>query len=116
MSIEDEMYKEQELEQPTPEASEQMEPARPSWKLPEWVKAQTGAGEITDYLNHALNFNHSRPLAQLIRGLTGMFGAMNYAVIDIGMGLLGMSRNKRPVPPPAPGDIARTWEGSVAGD
>lgn len=50
------------------------------------IFAETGPGSIDDYIQHPLNWKESRGLAQVIRGLTGMFDSLRYAIIDIIMG------------------------------
>ena len=52
------------------------------------LKKETGAGEIDDYLAHPLNFNGSKALAQVVRGITGFFGGMRYAIVDVIIGTL----------------------------
>jgi hypothetical protein len=63
-------------------------------------KAETGEGRIEDYLEHPLNFNNSKPMARVIRGLTGMFDNLNLAIIDIVIGGLEYvkSRSKAETP------------------
>ena len=67
-----------------------------------FLKAPTGDGSIEEYLNHPLNFNGSEGLAQVIRGLTGMFERLDYAIIDVLMGMFRMrprpggGENERP--------------------
>lgn len=65
-----------------------------SFRLPEFLKAKTGAGAIENYIEHPLNFGKSKALAQIIRGLTGMWGALDYAIIDIVMGALNFAKGK----------------------
>lgn len=65
------------------------------FQFPEWLKAQTGAGSVDDYLEHTLNFNNSRSLARIIRGLSGIFeNGLNYAVVDIVMGVFEFSKER----------------------
>lgn len=73
------------------------EPIQQRFALPEWIKAETGPGSIEEYVQHPLNFNSSREVAQVLRGLTGMFDRLNYAVIDVVMGVLRMGRKKPPI-------------------
>lgn len=67
---------------------------RPSFKIPEFLKAETGAGDIESYVDHPMNFNKSMPLARMLRGFTGMFGSLRYAVIDIVLGAFEMRKPK----------------------
>lgn len=59
--------------------------------------AETGEGSIGDYLQHPMNFNQSQGLAQMLRGLTGIVGNLNLAIIDVVMGALRFSREKKAV-------------------
>lgn len=52
------------------------------------LKARTGEGPVEAYVNHPLNFNESRTVARIIRGATGLMGELDFALVDIGMGLL----------------------------
>jgi hypothetical protein len=52
------------------------------------LKAETGPGEIGDYIEHPLNFNKSAWMARLIRGLTGLVGNLRLALVDIGLALV----------------------------
>lgn len=61
----------------------------------DFLKAETGEGEIEDYLTHPLNFGRSRGLAQVLRGLTGMIGSLKYALIDIVIGGLNFSKERK---------------------
>jgi hypothetical protein len=63
----------------------------------EFLKAKTGDGSIESYLDHPLNFTKSLGLARIIRGLTGLLGALDLAVIDIGLGLLEFLKEKKSV-------------------
>jgi hypothetical protein len=60
----------------------------------DFFKAETGEGRIEDYLDHPLNFNSSKPMARVIRGLTGMFDNLNLAIIDIVIGGLEYVKDK----------------------
>ena len=52
--------------------------------------AETGEGSIDDYVDHPMNFNSSKGLAQVLRGLTGMFFDLKLAIIDIVLGSFKM--------------------------
>ena len=62
-----------------------------------FLKAKTGTGSIGDYVDHPLNFNKSNGMAQMIRGATGLLGALDLAVIDIFVGLLQFSKERKAV-------------------
>jgi hypothetical protein len=55
-----------------------------------FIWAQTGSGSVDDYKEHTLNFNKSEGMARVVRGLTGMIGELNYAIVDILVGVLHM--------------------------
>jgi hypothetical protein len=59
------------------------------------LKSPTGDGPILDYMEHPLNYNNSKYVAQLIRGLSGIFGRLDLAIIDIGMGLFGFFTDRK---------------------
>lgn len=61
------------------------------------MTAETGTGSIGDYLEHPMNFNKSHGLAQILRGLTGMIGNLNLAIIDVVMGALRFSKERKEV-------------------
>lgn len=60
-----------------------------------FLKAKTGEGSIEDYLDHPLNWNGGRPAAQIIRGFTGLFGSLEYALVDIALGVFRLSKARR---------------------
>lgn len=51
------------------------------------LKAKTGSGPVEDYLEHPLNFGRSTWLARVIRGLTGLIGELDLAIVDVIIGL-----------------------------
>lgn len=59
------------------------------------LKAKTGEGRIEDYIEHPMNFMQSRGLAQALRGATGMMGALDLAIIDIVMGVLNFTKERK---------------------
>lgn len=61
------------------------------------MTAETGTGSIGDYLEHPMNFNKSQGLAQILRGLTGIVGNLNLAVIDVVLGALRFSKERKGV-------------------
>lgn len=95
MSI-DEMAEEK-TEQDIPLREAEYVGNKPSFQLPAFLTADTGDGSIESYQNHALNFNGSLGLAQVIRGATGMLGSLNKAAFDIVFGFMRMQ--KKPVAP-----------------
>lgn len=63
--------------------------------IPEFLKAKSPDEPIENFINHPFNFDGSRGLAQIIKGLTGMFGYFNYAIIDIVMGWLRWTKERK---------------------
>lgn len=63
------------------------------------LKTETGEGEIDDYITHPLNFNGSKGMAQVIRGITGFAGNIRLAIVDIIVGVirLGQERKRKEV-------------------
>ena len=60
-----------------------------------FLQAKTGAGSIEDYIEHPMNIGKSKGMAQLIRGFTGLFGALDLAIIDITVGLMQFTKEKK---------------------
>lgn len=60
-----------------------------------WLKAKTGPGTIESYIDHPLDASRSRGVAQILRGVTGLAGDLDLAVIDIGLGLVEVIKEKR---------------------
>lgn len=63
----------------------------------DFLKAQTGEGNIEEYILHPLNFNESKGMARVLRGLTGMFGSLSYALVDIVIGTLDLLKTSKKV-------------------
>lgn len=59
------------------------------------LKAKTGEGSVGNYLEHPLNFNSSMGMARVLRGLTGMLGSLDLAVIDIFVGVLDLLKTNK---------------------
>ncbi len=57
--------------------------------------AKTGAGAVEEYIDHPLNFDGMKSTARILRGLTGIAGELDYALIDIGLGALEKIKEKR---------------------
>lgn len=62
-----------------------------------FLKARTGEGPVESYLDHPLNFTSSKAMAHTIRGMTGMLGALDLAVVDIGVGLMHWFKDRKKV-------------------
>lgn len=54
-----------------------------------FLKSKTGEGSITSYDEHPLNFKNNHFLSQVIRGLTGLLGSLDLAIVDILIGGIG---------------------------
>lgn len=52
------------------------------------LRAETGAGSVESYMGHPLNTSGEKWQARLIRGLTGLVGDLNLAVVDIAVAAL----------------------------
>ena len=60
-----------------------------------FLLTKTGENGIEHYLEHPLNFSKSKGLAQVLRGATGLFGALDLAIIDIVVGMLQFAKEKK---------------------
>lgn len=73
---------------------EQIEQQKPS--ILEYLKTPTGEGSIEEYMEHSLNFNKSRGMAQIIRGFTGFLGQnLNLAIVDVAIGVLDLVKTNK---------------------
>lgn len=59
-----------------------------------FLAAPTGAGPIEEYIEHPLNFDNTRSTARILRGATGLCGELNYALIDIALGVIEKIQEK----------------------
>lgn len=59
-----------------------------------FLAAQTGEGAVEEYLEHPLNFDHTKSTARILRGCTGLCGQLDYALIDIALGIIEKLRGK----------------------
>lgn len=60
-----------------------------------FLLAKTGAGAVEEYIDHPLNFDGAKSTARILRGLTGIAGQLDYALIDIGLGCFEKIKEKR---------------------
>jgi hypothetical protein len=60
-----------------------------------WLSTPTGEGSVEDYMEHPLNFMKSKGIAQILRGLTGFFGNLKLALIDVALGALQFIKERR---------------------
>lgn len=84
-----------EMEMIEPVYEEVQQPSQSSELLKRILTSDTGEGNISDYIDHPMNFNKSMGLAQILRGITGIVGNLKLAIIDIGFGVLRFSKEKR---------------------
>jgi hypothetical protein len=62
-----------------------------------FLKSKTGTGTIESYNNHPLNFKNNHFLSQVIRGLTGLIGSLDLALIDVVIGTIGYFKEVKDV-------------------
>lgn len=67
-----------------------------SW-LMKMLKSETGDGTIQSYSNHPLNTKNNDYVSQIIRGLTGMLGSLNFAILDIILGTFGLAKESKDI-------------------
>jgi hypothetical protein len=56
------------------------------------LTAETGEGGIEDYVHHPMNWDNSKEAARIIRGITGIAGKLNLAIVDIMIGFFGLQK------------------------
>lgn len=56
------------------------------------LKAQTGTGSIETYQDHLMNPKKSKGMAQILRGITGLVGELNFAILDIVFGFFQLQK------------------------
>jgi hypothetical protein len=95
MSINEEMLR----EEVQPEYAEQINPEAPASAGMNinlsFLKAPTGEGAVEDYMDEPLNFDKSKSTARILRGFTGLLGALNLAIIDIVIGMLEKIKERK---------------------
>lgn len=77
------------------QAVAQEEPNKLNELLNRLLTAETGEGSIEDYLDHPMNFLKSKGLAQMLRGVHGLGANLKLAIIDVGMGFLRFSKERK---------------------
>lgn len=100
----DDIANSDQLQQPIPEmpipempVQEVQTSGRMQEIMSKFLTAETGEGAIGDYIEHPLNFAKSKGLARILRGFTGIFGSLSLAVIDIALGTLEFSKERKGV-------------------
>lgn len=59
-----------------------------------FLAAPTGEGSIDNYIEHPLNFDGRKSTARILRGCTGLFGSLDYALVDITLGVIEKIKEK----------------------
>ncbi|MFV0516770.1 MAG: hypothetical protein ACK5MV_05185 [Aminipila sp.] len=101
MSLLDEAMGNEEFEATESVGGVTTEPQQPQFRLTDFlpnidfILAETGEGNIENYIQHPLNFKSSKGIAQMLRGFTGICGSLNYAIIDITLGAFEIMREGR---------------------
>ncbi|MFB6144672.1 MAG: hypothetical protein ABEJ98_05165 [Candidatus Nanohaloarchaea archaeon] len=70
---------------PTPTGEERGENGQ---SILDFLKSRSPDKDLGQYEGHALDFDNSDSTRRLIRGLEGLFDDLNYAVVDIIVGLV----------------------------
>jgi hypothetical protein len=78
-----------EIDEPVGASPAEAQPQQRSFEIPEFLKAKTGSGSVEDYIDHPMNLKKNEHFARVLRGLTGMFNSLDYAIIDVVIGALG---------------------------
>lgn len=65
-----------------------------NFQIPNFLKAPAVNIPIEEYQNHTLNFDKKKSTGRIIRGLEGLLGALNFAIIDLIMGLVEKAKEK----------------------
>ena len=63
----------------------------------DFLRVPTGEGAIEDYIDHPLNAEQSKGVAQILRGFTGIAGDLKLAILDITLGFINVLKEKRPI-------------------
>lgn len=91
----EEMLMEEQVIKPEGSPAEETQKAKFNMPSFSFLKAQSVDRPIEDYMEHALNFDKKKSTGRIIRGLEGFLGALNYAIIDVIMGMIEKSREKK---------------------
>lgn len=75
------------------------EQPKSSFDFLEFLKTPTGSGSVESYIDHSVNFNNSRGVARVLRGLSGFLKSdLNFAVVDVVVGLVEVFTSKKVKP------------------
>jgi len=100
MSLESEAYEEIQKEEGYFDEAPDPEPI-PTTRLTDFLPdlsillSKTGPGSVDDYVDHPFNASESRGIARVLRGMTGLVGELDYAVVDITLGALEVIKEGR---------------------
>ncbi len=64
-----------------------------------FLLAKTGEGPVSDYVDHPLNDKKSEGVARILRGMTGIFGTLDYGIVDVALGTIKVVQEKKGVAP-----------------
>lgn len=59
-----------------------------------FLAARTGEGAVEEYIEHPLNWDGRKSTARILRGCTGLCGQLDYALIDIALGVIEKIKEK----------------------
>ncbi len=94
-------------------AAPEIEEAAPGFRFSmpnlSFLAAPTGEGPIEEYMEHPLNFDHKASTARILRGCTGICGNLDYAIIDIALGVIEKIKEKGSTDEQKPKNI-NGWE------
>jgi hypothetical protein len=70
---------------------------KPVNRIIKMIFSQTGEGSISSYNDHPMNFKSDDSISQILRGMTGILGNLNFALIDIFLGSMSFFKNRNNV-------------------
>jgi hypothetical protein len=82
-TVAEEMAKMDAEAQPDLTAPELPGQEEPGFDWVAWMKSPTGEGPVESYLDHPMNLLGDKTGARILRGLSGLFGALNFALVDL---------------------------------
>lgn len=59
-----------------------------------FLAAPTGEGSVESYIDHPLNWDKRQSTARILRGCTGICGSLDYALVDIALGIIQKIKEK----------------------
>lgn len=70
-----------------------------------FLLSPTGPGPVESYIDHPFNTSGSKGTARILRGLTGIMGDLNYAIVDIVLGSVEVVQEGKKVVKNEPANI-----------